>query len=406
MTATATLPPQPAPRRRPGPARRVGLRTRKLRAALSALGIAIGVAAIVAVLGLSASSQAGLLAEIDQLGTNLLTVTNGQTLVRRAPPSCPLAAPGMIARIGAGHRRARHRRRQRRQRLPQPADPDRSTPTPVRAGRQPRACPPPSAPRSPRAATSTPPPPASRSPCSAPPPRSGSASTGSAPASGSGSAAAVVLPGRHPQPGRARPRDRLRRARRLPRRAEVPRLRRPPVPIYLRARHRPGQRRPRPCSPPPPTRRAPTRSTVSQPSDALVARAEAKGALNSLFLGLGAVSLLVGAIGVGQHHAHLACSNAAPRSGCAARSAPPRATSAPSSSPRRSCSRSLGGAAGVGAGAAATAVYAHTSTGPPSSRRSPGPAASPPPCSSAPSPGCCPPSAPPACPRPKRSGRM
>ncbi|HTC71062.1 MAG TPA: ABC transporter permease, partial [Acidothermaceae bacterium] len=55
----------------------IGLRTRKLRASLSALGIAIGVAAVVAVLGLSASSQAGLLAEIDKLGTNLLTVTNG-----------------------------------------------------------------------------------------------------------------------------------------------------------------------------------------------------------------------------------------------------------------------------------------------------------------------------------------
>jgi putative ABC transport system permease protein len=37
---------------------------------------------------------------------------------------------------------------------------------------------------------------------------------------------------------------------------------------------------------------------VAQPSDALVAQAEAKGALNSLFLGLGAVSLLVGAVGV------------------------------------------------------------------------------------------------------------
>ena len=48
----------------------VGLRTRRLRAALSALGIAIGVAAIVAVLGLSSSSQAGLLSEIDRLGTN------------------------------------------------------------------------------------------------------------------------------------------------------------------------------------------------------------------------------------------------------------------------------------------------------------------------------------------------
>ena len=57
----------------------MGLRTRKLRAALSALGIAIGVAAIVAVLGLAASAQAALLAEIARLGTNLLTVTNGQT---------------------------------------------------------------------------------------------------------------------------------------------------------------------------------------------------------------------------------------------------------------------------------------------------------------------------------------
>jgi len=43
----------------------VGLRTRKLRAGLSGLGIAIGVAAIVAVLGLSASAQAGLLADMN-----------------------------------------------------------------------------------------------------------------------------------------------------------------------------------------------------------------------------------------------------------------------------------------------------------------------------------------------------
>jgi len=77
----------------------VGLRTRRLRAALSALGITIGVAAIVAVLGLSSSSQAGLLAEIDKLGTNLLTVANGQTLFGQAA-ELPLAAPGMIARIG------------------------------------------------------------------------------------------------------------------------------------------------------------------------------------------------------------------------------------------------------------------------------------------------------------------
>jgi len=76
----------------------VGLRTRKLRAALSALGIAIGVAAIVAVLGLSASSQAGLLAEIDQLGTNMLTVSNGQTLFGQ-PAELPEQAPAMIGRI-------------------------------------------------------------------------------------------------------------------------------------------------------------------------------------------------------------------------------------------------------------------------------------------------------------------
>ena len=77
----------------------VGVRTRKLRAFLSALGIAIGVAAIVAVLGLSSSSQAGLLAEIDRLGTNLLTVTNGQNLLGKTA-ELPIAAPGTISRIG------------------------------------------------------------------------------------------------------------------------------------------------------------------------------------------------------------------------------------------------------------------------------------------------------------------
>ncbi|MGH9125130.1 MAG: ABC transporter permease [Acidimicrobiales bacterium] len=76
----------------------IGLRTRKLRAGLSALGIAIGVASIVAVLGLSSSSQAGLLNEINQLGTNLLTVTNGQTITG-APAELPTTAPGMIGRI-------------------------------------------------------------------------------------------------------------------------------------------------------------------------------------------------------------------------------------------------------------------------------------------------------------------
>jgi len=75
-----------------------GLRTRRLRAALSALGIAIGVAAIVAVLGLSASSQAGLLAEIAKLGTNLLTVSNGQKL-GGGKAELPDAAPAMIGSL-------------------------------------------------------------------------------------------------------------------------------------------------------------------------------------------------------------------------------------------------------------------------------------------------------------------
>jgi putative ABC transport system permease protein len=76
----------------------IGLRTRKVRAMLSALGIAIGVGAIVAVLGLASSSQAQLLDEIGRLGTNLLTVTNGQTFAGQTA-ELPLAAPGMINRL-------------------------------------------------------------------------------------------------------------------------------------------------------------------------------------------------------------------------------------------------------------------------------------------------------------------
>ncbi|MGZ4247776.1 MAG: ABC transporter permease [Solirubrobacteraceae bacterium] len=58
-----------------------GPRTRRLRSALSAIGIAIGIGAMVAVVGVSASAQANLLSEIDALGTNLLTVTPGQTFL-------------------------------------------------------------------------------------------------------------------------------------------------------------------------------------------------------------------------------------------------------------------------------------------------------------------------------------
>jgi putative ABC transport system permease protein len=77
-----------------------GLRQRKLRAALSALGIAIGIGAMVAVVGVSASSQANLLAEIDSLGTNLLTVTPGQTFLG-SNEVLPDTAVGTIEHMGA-----------------------------------------------------------------------------------------------------------------------------------------------------------------------------------------------------------------------------------------------------------------------------------------------------------------
>jgi putative ABC transport system permease protein len=100
MTSTRTL---EARKLRPADLARlatVGLRTRKLRAGLSALGIAIGVAAIVAVLGLSSSASAGLLNEISALGTNLLVVQNGQTFSGQTA-ELPEVAPAMIGRIDA-----------------------------------------------------------------------------------------------------------------------------------------------------------------------------------------------------------------------------------------------------------------------------------------------------------------
>ena len=77
----------------------VGLRTRKLRAALSALGIMIGIAAMVGVLGLSESSKSELLAQLDNLGTNLLTVQAGSG-IGLGSGELPEEAGAMIARIG------------------------------------------------------------------------------------------------------------------------------------------------------------------------------------------------------------------------------------------------------------------------------------------------------------------
>ena len=57
-----------------------GLRARPMRAILSALGIAIGIAAMVGVVGVSASSQARLQEQLRALGTNMLTARSGADL--------------------------------------------------------------------------------------------------------------------------------------------------------------------------------------------------------------------------------------------------------------------------------------------------------------------------------------
>ena len=77
----------------------VGLRAKRVRTLLTALGIAIGIAAMVAVVGISASSRADLLAELDELGTNLLQVQPGQSMFGDAS-ELPVTAPDMIRRIG------------------------------------------------------------------------------------------------------------------------------------------------------------------------------------------------------------------------------------------------------------------------------------------------------------------
>jgi putative ABC transport system permease protein len=76
----------------------IGVRGRPLRTVLSGLGIAIGIASVVAVLGISASSQAGLLRQIEALGTNLLTVRAGDNAFGDAA-RLPAAAPAMISRL-------------------------------------------------------------------------------------------------------------------------------------------------------------------------------------------------------------------------------------------------------------------------------------------------------------------
>ena len=131
----------------------VGLSARKLRAALSGLGIAIGIAAMVAVLAISESSKADLLSSLDRLGTNLLTVSPGQSIFGEDATLPDSGArdgrPDRPGRGGLGHRGGRR-----------PSTAPSSSRAPRRRGSRPsppiRRSPRRSAPRSPTASSSTP----------------------------------------------------------------------------------------------------------------------------------------------------------------------------------------------------------------------------------------------------------
>ena len=338
----------------------VGMRTRKLRAALSALGIAIGVAAIVAVLGLSASSQAGLLAEIDRLGTNLLTVANGQTL-SGATAELPTTAPGMISRIGAVT-----------------AVDDTGRVNDVNAYRSPLIPSIRSNALSVQATSLTLPHTVGTSLAQG---RFLNSATAREPVAVLGAAAASRLGI-----------DRIWSGERIwlvghdggqwfylvgilhpavlateidsavligfPAAQKYLAFDGNPSQIYLRA-HTDQVNTVHDVLAATANPEHPTEVTVARPSDALVARADAQGALNSLFLGLGAVSLLVGAIGVGNV---MLIGVLERRSEIGLR----RALGATRGHIRIQFLTEamllalLGGAVGVGLGAAATATYAHT----------------------------------------------
>jgi putative ABC transport system permease protein len=339
----------------------VGLRTRKLRAGLSALGIAIGVAAIVAVLGLSSSSQAKLLNQIDALGTNLLTVANGQTLSGE-PAELPTAAPGMIARIG-----------------PVTAVQDTGTVSDINAYRN-RHIPQVNTNALSVQATSLDLP--STVGTSLARGRYLNAATEREPVAVLGAATAArmgvdrIWPGERIWVGPS-PRDGqwfylagvLKPAVLAPEIDSAVLIGFPAAERYLGFDGHPSQIYLRAV-----TEQVnavhdvlaatanpehPEQVAVARPSDALVARADAKAALNGLFLGLGAVSLLVGAIGVANI---MIISVLERRSEIGLR----RALGAAKGHIRiqflteAMLLSSLGGAIGVGVGATATAVYAHS----------------------------------------------
>lgn len=354
-------------RLRPADALRVastGLRARPLRAALSALGIAIGTAAIVAVLGLSASSQAGLLAQIDRLGTNLLTAEAGQRLTGGAA-ELPREAPARIAHLADVRTLAHAGRVEGAHVSRSPLVPAANT-----GGLEVRA-----------ASLGLP----AVLEASVVQGVWLSAGTARVPVVVLGATAAARLgidraPGRRvwlggrwfAVAGILRPAPLAPEidasalvgypaARRYLGYAAVAggaRVDGPPSAIYVRTatgREAAAQELLAPTANP----QAPSEVDVSQPSDALTARAAAAGAFDSLFLGLGVVALLVGAVGVANI---MVISVLERRSEIGLR----RALGATQGQIRTQFLAEstllavLGGAVGVLAGAAATAVYAST----------------------------------------------
>ena len=76
----------------------LGIRTRRMRAALSALGISIGIATMIVVTGIPASSQQALMNELSALGTNTLQATAAPS--QQEPVKLPEESVAMVARIG------------------------------------------------------------------------------------------------------------------------------------------------------------------------------------------------------------------------------------------------------------------------------------------------------------------
>ncbi|MET4923074.1 ABC transporter permease [Streptomyces sp. PSRA5] len=81
-----------------------GLRGRPIRVILSALGIALGIATMISVVGISESSKADLMRQLDRIGTNMLQITPGQSFGAGEEPRLPEQAPAMIGQLkGVDH---------------------------------------------------------------------------------------------------------------------------------------------------------------------------------------------------------------------------------------------------------------------------------------------------------------